>query len=69
MRAALLTQPDKVGEILTSLIGSFTIPSRPDLKDGAASEMIARAAVCNPSMFWPGPRDVILETPSGSDWS
>ena len=39
MRAALLTQPDKVGEILTSLIGSFTIPVtakirlQPDLKD------------------------------------
>ena len=39
MRAALLTQPDKVGEILTSLIGSFTIPVtakirlQPDPKD------------------------------------
>ena len=119
----MLTQPDKVGEILTSLIGSFTIPVtakirlQPDLKDtlhlvdviqdtgvaalavhgrtndvetikkiaqhakiliitnggssdnrnsetntfqgisefwkqsGATSVMIARAAVCNPSMF------------------
>ena len=132
MRAALLTQPDKVGEILTSLIGSFTIPVtakirlQPDLKDtlhlvdviqdtgaaalavhgrtndvetikkiaqhakipiitnggssdnrksetntfqgisefwaqsGAASVMIARAAVCNPSVFRPGPRDDVM---------
>ena len=43
-----------MGNILISLIVSFTISSRPGLKDGAAREMIAQAAVCNPSVFGPG---------------